>query len=472
MKHSILITIWLLISCGFSQAQTLSQAKILYTKGEYKKAIPAFKEGLQTKPKDPSLNLWYGVCLLETGNTEASFNYLKFAENKRLPEASRFLASYYLKSMSPDTALIFINKYLENTKISADNKEKGLLVKASIESCLEQLQHIEDICFIDSVVLQKKDLFSAVTLSEEAGKIMSVHTAFKEVPLSSGYAYFPERNDRAYYANRYPEKGLDIVARHRVIEDWGNIEPLSDVINTEANECNPYFLSDGVTLYFASNGHGSIGGYDLFVTRLNRSSNTFLVPDHLNMPFNSTANDFFLIIDEFANRGYLATDRNQPEGNVAIYTFIPNKVKTLIQGKSFRELQDFAQIRSIKATQVGKNLDSLLQKSDVQVLTVKENEPDVIFVINDSIRYSQVSDFQSEDARKQYIEYRALYQKFTKGKKALEEKRAQYLEATIEDQRKLEAEILLLEADVIKTQRELPVMEKRVRNLEISKLLK
>jgi len=472
MKHSILLLIWLFISSGFSQAQTLSQAKILYTKGEFKKAIPAFKEGLQAKPKDPSLNLWYGVCLFETGNIEASFSYLNFAENKRLPEASHYLAKYYLKSLSPDTALIFIDKYLENTKISAGNKEKGLLVKASIESCMEQLQHVEDICFIDSVVLQKKDLFSAVALTEEAGKIVLVHTAFKDVPLSSGYAYFPERNDRVYYANKYPEKGLDIVARHRVINDWGTIEPLSDVINTEADECNPYFLSDGVTLYFASNGHGSIGGYDLFVTRLNQSSNTFLVPDHLNMPFNSTANDFFLIIDEFANRGYLATDRNQPEGYVTIYTFIPNKIKTLIQGKSFTELQNFAQISSIKATQIGKNLDSLLQKSEVPVLTVKEDEPDAIFVINDSLRYSQVSDFKSEDARKQYIEYRTLFQKYTKGKKVLEEKRAQYLEATIEDQRKLGAEILLLEADVIKTQRDLPVMEKRVRNLEISKLLK
>jgi len=472
MKHSILILIWLFISSGFSQAQTLSQAKILYTKGDYKKAIPAFREGLQLKPKDPSLNLWYGVCLLETGNTEASFNYLKFAENRRLPEASHYLAKYYLNTMSPDTALIFINKYLENTKISPENKEKGLLVKTSIESCLEQLQHIEDVCFIDSVVLQKKDLFTAVTLSEAAGKIMSVHSAFPEVPLSSGYAYFPERNDRAYYANRYPEKGLDIVARHRVINDWGTIEPLSDVINTEANECNPYFLSDGVTLYFASNGHGSIGGYDLFVTRLNRSSNTFLVPDHLNMPFNSTANDYFLIIDEFANRGYLATDRNQPEGYVTIYTFIPNKVKTLIQGKSFRELQDFAQIRSIKATQAGKNLDSLLQKNVVPILTVKEDEADVIFLINDSISYSHDTDFQSEDARKQYLEYRTLYQKYTNIKKQLKEKRTQYLEATIEDQKKLGAEILLLETDVIKTQRELPVMEKRVRNLEISKLLK
>ncbi|HEY5499077.1 MAG TPA: tetratricopeptide repeat protein, partial [Bacteroidales bacterium] len=97
MKHPILTILILFISC-FIQAQTLSQAKILYAKGAYKEALPAFKEALKTRPSDPSLNLWYGACLLETGNMEASLPYLKIAGNKRLPEADRYLANYYLKS--------------------------------------------------------------------------------------------------------------------------------------------------------------------------------------------------------------------------------------------------------------------------------------------------------------------------------------------------------------------------------------
>jgi len=469
MKHPILTILILFISC-FIQAQTLSQAKILYAKGAYKEALPAFKEALKTRPSDPSLNLWYGACLLETGNMEASLPYLKIAGNKRLPEADRYLANYYLKSLAPDTALVFIDRYLENSKITEEKKKAGLLLKASIESNMEQLQHVEDICFIDSVVLLKTDLFSSIKLSVEAGNIMPARKAFADAALSAGSAYFPERNDRAFYATKFPDKGLDIVARHRVLNDWGEVEPLPEIINSKADECNPYFLSDGVTLYFASNGHGSIGGYDLFVTRLNRTTNEYLLPDHLNMPFNSTANDYFLIIDEFTKRGYLATDRNQPKGYVAVYTFLPNPVKIMLQGKSYKELQDFAQIRSIKATQKGKNLDSLLQQSNVPLFTAKEEESNVIFTINDSIFYSKESDFHSDEARKQYIEYQSLYQKYTKGKKALEENRTKYLQATPELQKQLSEEILKLESEVLKNQRELPVMEKRVRNLEISKL--
>jgi tetratricopeptide (TPR) repeat protein len=469
MKHYI-ISIILLSITGFLQAQTLSEAKILYSKGEYKKALPTFKESLNTKPNDASLNLWYGVCLLETGQPEVALSHLKEAEKRRLPEADRYLAKYYFKASAPDTALIFIDKYLKNIKVSEEKKQTGLTLKTSIESCIEQLQRVEDVCFIDSIILPKSKLFSSIKLSVEAGSIKLAHDTFAEASLSSGYAFFPERNDRVFYASKFSGKGLDIVARHRILNDWGDVEPLPDIINSNADECNPYFLSDGVTLYFASNGHGSIGGYDLFVTRLNKTNNTFLQPSHLNMPFNSTANDYFLIVDELANRGYLATDRNLPDGYVAIYTFIPSQTRTLLQGKSFKELQDFAQIRSIKATQVGKNLDSLLQKAPVEILPAKEEEPDIIFTINDSLQYSKESDFKSNDARQQFIVYRSQYQKYTKAKKFLEEKREHYLQATPVSQNNIGAEIIKLEAEVLKAQRELPSMEKRVRNLEIAKL--
>jgi multidrug resistance efflux pump len=106
------------------------------------------------------------------------------------------------------------------------------------------------------------------------------------------------------------------------------------------------------------------------------------------------------------------------------------------------------------------------------ILTVRENEPDVKFVINDKLSYSKESDFKSDEARQQYQAYRSLYQKFTRGKKSLDEKRAQYLQATPELQKQLSAEILKLEAENLKTQKDLPILEKKVRNLEIDKLSK
>jgi len=472
MKHRIFLILIFSIG-GFIQAQTLSQAKLLYTKGIYQKALPVFKRELKKKPNDASLNLWYGTCLLETGKLQASLPYLQIAAAEKLPEADKYLAEYYLKSNAPDTALIYINRYLDNPRITEGKKESGQLLKTSIEAFIDQSQRVEDVCFIDSIVVPKSKLYSTIKLSTEAGRLMPVNKAFPEIPVSAGGAYFPERNDRAFFASPIAGNHLDIVARHRILNDWGENEPLPETINTEADECNPYFLSDGITLYFASNRKGSMGGYDLYVTRLNSSKNTYLLPSQLDKPFNSSANDYFLIIDEFAKRGYLATDRNQPKDYVAIYTFIPSRIKNMLQGKSTKELEDFAQIRSIKATQKGKNLDSLLQNSQAPILTtIRENEPDIIFVINDTLQYSKESDFQSEEARKEYISYRSTYQKYAKSQIQLEEKRAQYLQASPEVQKQLSAEILQLESDILKVKKELPAMEKRVRNLEITKISK
>ena len=117
-------------------------------------------------------------------------------------------------------------------------------------------------------------------------------------------------------------------------------------------------------------------------------------------------------------------------------------------------------------------MDSLLIQTKDTLFTVKEIDPDIIFTINDSLHYSKESDFKSEDAKQQYIAYRSLYQKYTKGKKALEGKRALYLQSNPELQKQLSAEILKLESEVFKIQKDLPVMEKRVRNLEIDKLSK
>ena len=61
----------LLLLLGFFgmniSAQTLTQAKALYEKGQYDQAKPAFKKFVKSQPNNGSYNLWYGVCCLNTG---------------------------------------------------------------------------------------------------------------------------------------------------------------------------------------------------------------------------------------------------------------------------------------------------------------------------------------------------------------------------------------------------------------------
>lgn len=51
------------------------------------------------------------------------------------------------------------------------------------------------------------------------------------------------------------------------------------------------------------------------------------------MPFNSTANEYLLAIDDYDTLGWLVTDRNQPADSVCIYTFEPTSIR-----KDFRPI--------------------------------------------------------------------------------------------------------------------------------------
>jgi len=105
--------------------------------------------------------------------------------------------------------------------------------------------------------------------------------------------------------------GLDLYKSERTKDgDWGAAVNLGKVINTDKNETNPY-LSDGDrVLIFASEGHLTMGGYDIFVSQL--SGKTWSAPVNIGYPINSTGNDLHYYPVSSANVAY--TFLNRPDG--------------------------------------------------------------------------------------------------------------------------------------------------------------
>ena len=123
-------------------------------------------------------------------------------------------------------------------------------------------------------------------------------------------------------------------------------------LNEDEDQDYPFMLSDGVTLYYGARGSESLGGYDIFVTRYDADSKSFLKPENIGMPFNSPANDYLYAIDEVNNLGWFVTDRSQPEGKVCIYIFVPNALRNTYETEAYseEELKGLARISSIAAT--------------------------------------------------------------------------------------------------------------------------
>lgn len=116
--------------------------------------------------------------------------------------------------------------------------------------------------------------------------------------------------------------GMDLYASLWVGDYWTTPVNLGPEINTEGNELFPYIYKDG-SLYFASTGHGGLGGLDIFVAMFTGSNDqaSWNFPLNIGAPFNSSHDDFGLILNAEETAGFLTSNRLGGEGQDDIYQF-------------------------------------------------------------------------------------------------------------------------------------------------------
>ncbi|MEK7253935.1 MAG: hypothetical protein AAB316_04270, partial [Bacteroidota bacterium] len=78
-------------------------------------------------------------------------------------------------------------------------------------------------------------------------------------------------------------------------------------INTLGDEITPFYDRLDKKLYFASNGHASIGGVDIF--RANGAKSQWEKPENAGAPLNSPADDFFFVKTQTGKGGYFVSNR-------------------------------------------------------------------------------------------------------------------------------------------------------------------
>lgn len=100
---------------------------------------------------------------------------------------------------------------------------------------------------------------------------------------------------------------------------WAEPQNLGDGINTEADEDFPSLQSDGVTLFFSTNGRGGMGGYDLFKTVWNPEDNSYTTPQNIGYPLNTPYDERTISFGEDGKHAYISTWRSEGKGDLDIY---------------------------------------------------------------------------------------------------------------------------------------------------------
>ena len=232
-------------------------------------------------------------------------------------------------------------------------------------------------------------------------------------------------------------------------------------------------MADGVTIYYASDGEG-LGGYDIFVTRYNTNTDTYLVPENVGMPFNSPYNDYMYVIDEYNNLGWFASDRFQPEGKVCIYVFIPNNSKQTYNYEAMdrKQMIRLAQIHSLKETWKDKQtVAEALQRLEAAIShkPKERRKVDFEFVIDDNTTYYLMTDFKSAKAKQLFRRYRQMEKDYLQQEEKLNNLRQQYSTGNKQEKERMAPAILDLEKRILQMSEELAVLEINVRNAEKTK---
>ena len=321
----------------------------------------------------------------------------------------------------------------------------------------------QQIVIIDSIVTSKDQFLASIRMSAESGKLMTTGSFYRN--NQNGILYLNEMGNKVYFSQPDGHQ-LQLYTADKLGNEWSRPQRLEGISEGIDEASYPFMLTDGVTFYFAGKGEESIGGYDIFMTRYDSRSGSFLKPENIGMPFNSEANDYMYAIDEANRIGYFVSDRRQPEGKVCIYIFIPQETRKTYDAAKYtdEQIRGFADITSIADTW-GNGAE---RKAALDRIKSKYSPIDVPGQLVSTGDAASAVEYHSKEAM-------SLYQKLLKEQNSLdivnsrlEQLRQKYHQANANERRQMKSEILKLEEDAIQLYANVKQLDKATRNAEIN----
>ncbi len=433
----------------FSQSEVAADR--LFQAGNYAEAQTVYEALLRAHPKKPLYAYRYARCAQEQGDYDTALRYFERAGDK-YPLRYFYTGEIHLQQWHTEQAIDAYTTYLQALK---EPNEREPYVRTQIryaEKLQRYLRHVEKVKILDSIEVRTDSLLTAFSLLPENGTL---------TPDSIGFIYTNQRSDRRF---RSVAVGAcrRLVSSQRLLDYWTVPDTLPKTVHIAPKQIAPYILSDGVTLYFAANDSNGLGGYDLYVSRYNTATGTYTPPANLGFPFNSTANEYFYVLDEVRNIGYFATDRFSQDGYARVYSFVPTEPKSYWSHLPQDTLVAYAQLRCILKADAPEDTPTPPTPAESSVTS----RAAILFVLNDSTFYRSMDEFCAPAAKAFYTQWEAHTQQLTADRQRLEQLRAQYATADKQQREALSPRILHLEDECRQTQQQCEALLQQARYAE------
>ena len=434
--------------------QTHSSADKLFQEGEYGAAQEAYGALLKRYPTEALYLYRYARCAQELGDDTTAIQYFDKAGD-RYKLKYFYLGESYMRLWRVEEAIEAYNAYLSTLKEPNERELHIAQQIAKAEKLQRYLRRTERIQVIDSVEVAMDSMLEVCRLSAEAGtlRLDSLHST----------VYTNQRGDRQM-RTAVVDSARVLVTTHLLLDQWTQPDTLPENINFTTDQCSPYVLNDGVTLYFAAKDSNGLGGLDIYVSRYNMATENYTTPENLGFPYNSTANEYLFVLDETHQIGYLATDRFAAEGRVHVYSFAIPQQKQYWRNLATDSLVAYARLARFEAFK-----DTVFTTSHSKIIDKNTDEiGDFCFILNDSVVYKQLNDFQDIGAREKYLEWTNAEEQYHNEQLQLAELRQQYANAEDDTKKELTPIILQLENNQSQLRKRCATLLQEIRQIEMS----
>jgi arsenate reductase-like glutaredoxin family protein len=313
-----------------SEDQLIKDATAYFEQGAYLKAFPLYSQLVSLYPNHAEYAFKFGACAIygDADKTKA-VRYLNSAINKSVndPEVYYFLGKAYHLNYQFKDAITAYENYVRYAGEKAPRKAETL---RQIETCIygaNLLSNIKDITVLSKTETDKSNFFRYFNLEAIGGKILTVPDALKSKEdlksTTPGVIHYPGNGTTIYFSSygKNNSNGKDIY-KAQVLPDGTFSEPvkLNGGVNTKYDEDFCFMHSDGRTLYFASKGHNSMGGYDIFKSVFDPTTGEFGPAVNLDFAINTPDDDIFYIADSLNQRAYFASGRSSDLDHLNVYS--------------------------------------------------------------------------------------------------------------------------------------------------------
>lgn len=302
--------------------------------GDFETAAGLYEGILKNDPAEPFANYYYGISMFRLNQNRAkAISALQLAAAyKDVPnDVNLYLAKACHQSYIFQDALLALEEYKKRatpaelvsvamTQLSAYCRNGGELMAAPVNIEVVKRVKITDGnilgAYNDELIngraAYKTDFFKSIIDKKKASRQLICNFNKREY-IHTSYG-IKDQGQTDLYKNITTPAGQP-----------GPSQTLGTEINTPLDEDYPYISKDGLTLYFSSKGHNSMGGFDIFKCTRPDVSSPWSKPENLGYPINSTYDDILFIPDTIGKYASFCSNRKgttwelihikMPEGN-------------------------------------------------------------------------------------------------------------------------------------------------------------